>query len=320
MPLARLFILFSMGWLAPLFAVGAEIDGLYVNAFGSERGQPVIFIHGGPGFHSRDFEATTAEPLARLGYYVVTYDQRGQGRSRPVDRVGYTYARYAQDLLKIIAELKLKNPVLIGHSHGGPIAIRFDELHPGVAKAVVLASSPVDFWSAFEAIFENCSARYRVAGHLQALGDLTNSFGQVAAVRRGSEAIVGPVARFFQHALFGCGLYAAARPTARARELRRIAEENPAPMDENSMPGFLVNESYIYRDGFSHLRSQKGRYFGIYGDEDGLFTETSRDAIADALSDSNKRRFFLIRGSSHAVYLDRQSEFLGLVDQILKGL
>lgn len=37
------------------------IDGMYVNTFGNSKDPAIIFIHGGPGYNSQDFEITTAE-------------------------------------------------------------------------------------------------------------------------------------------------------------------------------------------------------------------------------------------------------------------
>lgn len=305
----------------PSLALPQKIDGMYVSTFGNPKDQSIIFVHGGPGFNSQDFETTTAVPLAKLGYYVVAYDERGQGRSTPVDKLEYTYKRYADDLLNIISTLSLKKPILIGHSHGGPISIKFDELHPGIAKAVILVSGPVNFWKSIEAMFQNCSARYTATNQSQLLDNLKENFNKVATANpKGSELIIEPVAILFQHGLFGCKLYSTSHPTSDEKSLRQLANKNPAPMEQNSMPGFLLNEDYIYKDNFNHVQTHKGRFFGIYGDEDGLFTEDTRNQIANAINDEGSRRFHLVHGASHAIYLDQQQEFLKIVDQIVHAL
>ena len=146
-------------------AAPQKIDGMYVNTFGDAKNQSIIFVHGGPGFNSWDFELTTAQPLADQGYFVVVYDERGQGRSDEVDPSKFNYKQYADDLKLLVDTLKLSQPVIIGHSHGGPISIKFDEIYPNVAKKIILASAPVNFWGSMHSIFENCSRKYAQASN-----------------------------------------------------------------------------------------------------------------------------------------------------------
>lgn len=75
-----------------LQAASQKLDGLYISTYGDKSNSAAIFIHGGPGYDSQDFEITTAELLASKGFYVVVYDQRGQGRSDLAkDYTDYTY-------------------------------------------------------------------------------------------------------------------------------------------------------------------------------------------------------------------------------------
>jgi proline iminopeptidase len=119
-----------------------RIDGMYVGTFGDPSMQAVIFVHGGPGCNSWDFDLTTEPVLAKEGFYVVVYDERGLGRSEEVALSEFNYRQYANDLKKIIDQLSLKNPVLLGHSHGGPISMKFDEQFPGVPPLSVPSRIP----------------------------------------------------------------------------------------------------------------------------------------------------------------------------------
>lgn len=291
-----------------------KIDGLFVSTFGDSTKQPIIFVHGGPGFNSRDFEVTTAEKLAALGYYVVSYDQRGQGRSDPTESKSYSYKQYADDLSAITKNLNLKSPILIGHSHGGPISIKFDEYYPNIAKAVVLVSAPVNFWNSMLDLFSNCSARYKTAHQEKYLEDLSKKFTLLSKQNKGSWDLVEPTGALFMHGLFGCRLYQTSKPTAEELALKKLISENAAPLDQHSMPGFLVNESYIYRDHLAQVKKSRGRYFGIYGNEDGLFAPATLSGMRNAIGST---RFHLVRGASHAVYVDQQKEFLQLLHEIV---
>ncbi len=76
--------------------------GLYVKDYGRIGSTPILYVHGGPGFSSWDFELTTAPVLASLGYFVIVYDERGQGRSEPCNASEYNYRVYAEDIKAIL--------------------------------------------------------------------------------------------------------------------------------------------------------------------------------------------------------------------------
>lgn len=299
-------------------ATSQKINGLYVNTFGQASDQSLIFVHGGPGFNSKDFELTTAEPLSKLGYFVVVYDERGQGRSDTSKNEDYNYKTYADDIKTISNSLNLKSPVLIGHSHGGPISIQFEKYYPGFAKSIVLVSGPVNFWKSMQSLYDNCSARYLSVNLTQYNDDLTKNFDLLKNHSIGSSALVEPTANVFFHALGGCKLYSTKSPTESEKQLRQNIANNLDPVEENSMPGFLINESYVYLNQMDFVAKNKGRFFAIYGSEDGLFTSDTLNEIKDAISDGQKERFFLVPGASHSVYIDQQEQFFKTLNTILK--
>src|SRR4051812_20674070 len=110
--------------------VSAKESALYSNAFGSKENPAIIFLHGGPGYNSFNFEASTAQKLADEGFYVIVYDQRGDGRSKAVKSAKYTFTEAEDDLNDIYEKYNLKKASLIGHSFGGTVAIRFAEKYP----------------------------------------------------------------------------------------------------------------------------------------------------------------------------------------------
>ena len=111
---------FGLGLFVFFSTAVARADALYVKTFGDSSKPVLIFVHGGPGFNSWDFEKTGPK--------------------------NFNYAAYAIDLKKIIDNLNLKNPTLLGHSHGGPISINFDMQYPGIAKSIILVSGPINFY------------------------------------------------------------------------------------------------------------------------------------------------------------------------------
>lgn len=84
-------------------------------------------------------------------YTVVTYDQRGAGSSEhPAGP--YRIDTLVEDLLALIAELKLVRPVLIGHSTGGAIGQLLAARHPDLLAGMVQYAS----WAKSDMHFNWC--------------------------------------------------------------------------------------------------------------------------------------------------------------------
>ena len=110
---------------------------IYYNDYG--KGKPVILIHGWP-LSSAMWEYQLTD-LVNNGYRVISYDRRGFGKSsQPWD--GYNYDTLADDLKKLIDELKLVDITLVGFSMGGGEVVRYFSRHGGknVSKAVLISS------------------------------------------------------------------------------------------------------------------------------------------------------------------------------------
>jgi pimeloyl-ACP methyl ester carboxylesterase len=101
-------------------------------------GKPLIILHGLLGIS--DNWAGYGRKLAREGYRVLIPDQRNHGHSPHHPVVNY-YA-LVDDLAEFIEVRKLEKPVIIGHSMGGKVAMRYSLEHPdSVDKLVVVDTS-----------------------------------------------------------------------------------------------------------------------------------------------------------------------------------
>jgi pimeloyl-ACP methyl ester carboxylesterase len=75
-------------------------------------------------------------------FRTIVIEQRGHGESeKPVS--GYLVDDYARDLQGIIAELKLEQPSILGHSLGALTAMRWAASHPNDAQRIVLEDPPL---------------------------------------------------------------------------------------------------------------------------------------------------------------------------------
>jgi N-formylmaleamate deformylase len=79
-----------------------------------------------------------AEELAR-DFRVVVMDTRGRGLSDAGPAGSYTIPAYAADTAAVIEALDLERPLVLGHSMGARAAAGLAVLHPGMARAVVVA-------------------------------------------------------------------------------------------------------------------------------------------------------------------------------------
>ncbi|HVJ63937.1 MAG TPA: alpha/beta hydrolase [Bdellovibrionota bacterium] len=286
---------------------------LYVKTFGDPQRPAVVFVHGGPGYNSADFEVTTAQRIASLGFFVVTYDQRGQGRSGPTVSDNYNYTTYAEDLFAILQRFGIKAPILLASSHGGPIALNFEQRYPKVARAIVLQSAPIDFWKLEQDAYENCAARYRARKNAAALAEITQSFRTLTERRANAAETAAANALLDEHIVMRCRLLQTRQPSVRELRLRKVIAEHPSPMERSSTRAFLRNENFIYRNYTEIVRENRSRIYGIYGDEDGLYSPRTLNEIKTLLSPDH---FYLIRKAAHGVYIDQPAEFLRVFQKI----
>jgi pimeloyl-ACP methyl ester carboxylesterase len=112
-------------------------------------GPPLVCHPGGPGF-----SALYLGDLAGLGdrFELILVDPRGTAATpRPDDPRAYAIADYVGDLEELRAELGLEQLNLLGHSHGGVVAMAYAAAHPERLRRLVLASTLARFAAVQEA-------------------------------------------------------------------------------------------------------------------------------------------------------------------------
>ena len=93
----------------------------------------IIILHG--LFGSSKNWVTVAKFLSNFGS-VYTVDQRNHGDSPHAAE--HSIRLMSEDLEEFILDHQIKNPILLGHSMGGLVAMYFDFTHPGVLNALVV--------------------------------------------------------------------------------------------------------------------------------------------------------------------------------------
>ncbi|MBI5449462.1 alpha/beta hydrolase [Candidatus Gottesmanbacteria bacterium] len=101
--------------------------------------QSIIILHGW-GLSGERF-LPLAEELRARGYTAYVPDMPGFGASS-VPKNSLTLADYANFLNIFIQKHDIRNPVLIGHSFGGRVSIKYNMMYPKIVRALILTGTP----------------------------------------------------------------------------------------------------------------------------------------------------------------------------------
>ncbi|GMQ57183.1 alpha/beta hydrolase [Vallitalea sediminicola] len=110
---------------------------LYVKREG--KGKPCIFIHGGPGSWSYDYEVYGGRCLQDSIDFIY-FDQRGCGRSEGENDTDYSINRIIRDIEEVRTNLGIESWIVIAHSFGGIIAINYVEKYKEHVDGLILLS------------------------------------------------------------------------------------------------------------------------------------------------------------------------------------
>lgn len=105
---------------------------LFFRKFG--QGKPLIILHG--LFGISDNWVSFGKKIAELGYEVYIPDQRNHGQS-PHSPV-FNYLALVDDLFEFIDEHDLEEAVVLGHSMGGKVAMRFALENPQFLSKLIV--------------------------------------------------------------------------------------------------------------------------------------------------------------------------------------
>ncbi|MDN5342729.1 MAG: proline iminopeptidase [Oceanotoga sp.] len=116
---------------------------LYYNFKNNNKKNTLFFIHGGPGASSYFFEKHMSEQISK-NYNLLTYDQRGCGRSDGNKNTDYTLNTLLNDIDIIIKKLSLDNINLLCHSFGGILGLNYILKYQKI-KSLILLNSTLNF-------------------------------------------------------------------------------------------------------------------------------------------------------------------------------
>lgn len=146
---------------------------LFYSQYGIKSKQPVIVLHGGPGL-DQSYLLPQMQELA-ANNQVIFYDQRGSGRSLgfALDAHSINMKNFVKDLEAVRKQFGYKKIILVGHSWGGLLAMRYAILYPDrVSKLILVSSAPADY-AGFKSFFAEYEKRTAPLKHK--LDNLENS-------------------------------------------------------------------------------------------------------------------------------------------------
>jgi len=113
-----------------------EPHQLYWEQCGNPEGEPILFLHGGPGAGCSEFDRRFFDPQH---FRAVLLDQRGSGRSRPVgDLTDNTMTATVRDIEQLREQLGIDRWHVFGGSYGSTISLFYAQEKPDRCKSLVL--------------------------------------------------------------------------------------------------------------------------------------------------------------------------------------
>ena len=114
----------------------SPVHTLYYEQSGNPEGQPVVFLHGGPGGGTVPDYRRFFDPQA---YRIVLFDQRGAGRSTPhASLEENTTWHLVADIERLREHLSIESWHVFGGSWGSTLALAYAETHPARVRSHVL--------------------------------------------------------------------------------------------------------------------------------------------------------------------------------------
>jgi proline iminopeptidase len=114
----------------------SKIHTLYYEQCGNPKGQPVVFLHGGPGGGLIPDYRRYFDPTA---YRIVLFDQRGAGDSTPhANLEDNTTWHLVSDIERLREHLGIEGWQVFGGSWGSTLALSYAQTHPDRVRQLVL--------------------------------------------------------------------------------------------------------------------------------------------------------------------------------------
>jgi proline iminopeptidase len=134
-----------------LFLEMSDKIKIFVNEAG--KGMACVFIHGGPGAWSYEFETFCGDNLEST-MKMVYLDQRGCGRSEGDHNSDYSIGRMVEDIEEVRKKLNITKWIVLAHSFGGIIALNYVHKYGSYVEGLILANCTLNMKDSLESQIE----------------------------------------------------------------------------------------------------------------------------------------------------------------------
>lgn len=275
-----------------------KINGtqLYYKTIG--QGAPILVIHGGPGLN-HNYLYANLKPLSK-NYQLIFYDQRACGQSSTkVDTASITLDNFIEDIEGLRKAFGLKKLILMAHSWGGILAMKYAIKYPDKVKALIL----VDATAASSKL--NAQANQILAGRFTVEDSIerANIIKTHGFQKREPEAIEKLMKIGFKHEFYD---------TTFIDSLHLSLNKNFA--ETNRLLQYLAKDLTSY-DLHPELQKIKSPTLLIYGDDDPLL-ELAGKNIHQSIVGSELE---IIAHSGHFPFIEKPDAFNDLVNSFIEN-
>ena len=149
---------------------------LYYEVIGTAGGTPLVVANGGPGFDHTYLHLSDVWDTIAKTHRVIVYDQRGNGRSSPIEHgQSCTLRDQIEDLEALRAHIGADRIELLGHSWGGFLVMAYAARYPQHIQHLLIVDSAAPKWSdtvfLFKDIFPEGVEREDASDFVAKMGD-----------------------------------------------------------------------------------------------------------------------------------------------------
>jgi len=276
-----------------------QIDNhvLFIKRIGT--GDPVLFLHGGPGL----FHNYLVQPFKQLSvnHELIFFDQRGSGASSAMNpNQPICINDFVADIESLRQALNFSTITLIGHSWGGLLAALYAAKFEKNLRSMILVD-PAPGSSSFDKVGRNTMQNRLTVDDREEINSImqTNPFEnrEMDAINRFVQ--INEKSRYFDQSYVSKN-----KPTFTFETLTKLQTVSS-----------LLNEELDDYDIYQRIQGLDTKTLVIHGDYDPIPVESSRK-YSEMLSNSS---FQLLNNCGHFPFIEKKEETLSSIVDFLNS-